>query len=188
MNKSILLLILTIAQISFSQEVTTAPYVDLNKYLGKWYEIASIPQFFQRNCVANTAAQYAIDTDGNVSVYNSCANKNGKTIDARGHAKVVDTESNAKLKVTFLKLGGWIFLPNGNYWVLELEKNYNWAVVGDPTRKTGWILSRTPSLPIETLKQIREKIEAQGYDSCKFYTTRQDGGFETHESLCEITQ
>jgi apolipoprotein D and lipocalin family protein len=188
MKKSILLLMLTIARISFSQEVSTVRNIDLNKYLGKWYEIPSIPQFFQRNCVANTTAQYGIDTDGNVSVYNSCSNKNGKTIDAKGHAKVVDPNSNAKLKVTFLKLGGWIFIPGGNYWVLELEKNYNWAVVGDPTRKTGWILSRTPSLEIETLKQIREKIEVQGYDSCKFYTTRQNGGFETHHSLCEIVQ
>lgn len=188
MNKLILLFMFSIVQFSWSQEAVTTRFVDLNRYLGKWYEIASIPQSFQRKCVSDTTAEYSKDEKGEVNVYNSCLDKDGQVVGAKGHAKVVDTNSNAKLKVTFLKLGGWIFVPGGNYWVLELDSNYKWAVVGEPNQKNGWILSRTPSLPLATLKMLAEKIEAQGYDSCLFITTRQNGGFETRESLCDVIE
>ena len=113
-------------------DLKTAAFVDLNQYSGVWYEIAAIPQWFERNCVGNTKAEYARAELDLVSVVNSCDVEGGKRSVVKGRAKVIDTASNSKLEVTFVNIFGWQFLLGGNYWILSVGDNYSYAIVGEP--------------------------------------------------------
>ncbi len=142
--------------------------VDLERYLGRWYEIASYPAWFQRNCTATTA-DYSLREDGLIEVVNSCrkGSLDGKLKRAKGRAKVVDTETNSKLKVSF-------FGPFwGPYWIIDLDPDYQWAVVGGPSRKYLWILSRTPQMDQETYDAIVARLPAKGYDPAGLNRTPQ---------------
>jgi len=133
--------------------------VDLERYTGKWYEIASFPQFFQRGCVASTAT-YALRDDGRLDVLNQCRDESfdGKLRQAEGVAWIVDpSESKAKLKVRFF----WPFA--GDYWIIELDSDYEYAVIGHPSREYLWILSRTPTMPADRYARVLEQIESHGY-------------------------
>lgn len=169
-------------------EVKTVPSVDLNRYIGKWYEIAAIPMFFERNCHGNTTAEYTLLPDGLVKVVNSCDNAKRKRITAEGRAKVMDAKSNAKLKVTFLHLFGWRWFAGGDYWITDLAPDYSYALIGHPSRKYAWILSRTPSLPTETLEALSNKLKAQGYNPCELVSQKQNGGLQGRFSLCVLTE
>lgn len=127
--------------------VRTVPGVDLNRYLGDWFEIARLPNRFQTNCAGNVRATYALAADERLDVTNECRRQNGEVIEAKGVAKVVDTQTSARLKVRFAP-AFLSFLPIvwGDYWILGLADDYSWAVVGSPDRKYLWILSRTPSM------------------------------------------
>lgn len=164
----------------------TVASVELDRYTGKWYEIAAIPMVFQRKCVANTTADYAKLATGEISVFNSCEKSNGQRQSAVGQAKVTDPQTNAKLKVSFLNLPlvGWQYWASGDYWIIDLAPDYSTAIVGHPTRKYGWILSRTPQLPMDTLKILTKTLTEQGYNPCDFITTPQKGGLTTKQSLC----
>ncbi len=132
------------------------PYVELEKYLGKWYEIAHLPTRFQKGCT-DTTATYNLSEDGNISVLNECIRK-GKVKQTKGKAKVVDKNSGAKLKVTFF----WPFY--GDYWIIDLGKDYDYAVVGTPNRKYLWILSRTPRMEDNLFFQLIESVKSKGFD------------------------
>ena len=132
------------------------PHVELKKYLGKWYEIAHLPARFQEGCT-DTTATYTLSEDGSISVLNECR-RNGKVKQAKGKAKVVDKKSGAKLKVTFF----WPFY--GDYWIINLGKDYEYAVVGTPNRKYLWILSRTPNMDDKIFSQLMESAKSQGFD------------------------
>ena len=132
------------------------PRVDLGKYLGKWYEIAHLPFRFEDGCTDITAT-YSLSKDGNVSVLNECL-RDGKLKRAKGKAKVVDKNTGAKLKVTFF----WPF--SADYWIIDLGKNYDYAVVGTPNRKYLWILSRTPQMNGELFSQVIESAKSKGFD------------------------
>lgn len=166
-------------------QVATVPHVDLSRYLGTWYEIASIPQSFQKQCVRNTRAEYSSADDGLIKVTNSCEKSDGSRSIAEGRAKIVDTESNAKLLVTFVRIITWIFSFGGDYWIIDLEPNYQYAVVGHPTNSYGWILARNPKLSHSDLENISKNLILQGYDTCKFIMTPQDRGQNTSIKLCE---
>ena len=168
-----------------STDVRTARSVDLNRYLGRWYQIAAVPQFFQRNCASNTTAEYSLVENDRIQVFNSCTDKQGDRISSVGRGKIVDPKTNAKLKVTFLKVGMWLYLFGGNYWIIELDPHYQWAVVGEGSRQHGWILARSPSLEKTELISIAEKIKAQGYELCAFTTEIQRGGLEARQPLCD---
>lgn len=169
--------------------VKTVESVDLNKYQGQWYEIAAIPQSFQKKCVKNTNAVYSSEkSTGYIVVKNSCTEADGSIKIADGRARIEDTKTNAKLKVTFVKLGGWIFAFGGDYWILDLEKNYQWVVVGNPSTEYGWILSRTPSMTLVDLKKANATLVANGYDTCKLLTSIQDGGRQKREALCDVVK
>ena len=146
----------------------TVDSVDLGRYTGKWYEIAKYPNWFQRNCSGNTTAEYAARPGGSIGVVNQCLGRNGKLMRVVGTAKVVPGSGNAKLKVNF---GGPI---SGAYWVIALdEKNYKWAVVGHPSRRYLWVLSRDPVLPDATYKKILGLIAASEYDVSRVELTPQ---------------
>ena len=132
------------------------PHVELKKYLGKWYEIAHLPARFQKGCT-DTTATYTLSEDGNISVLNECR-RNGKVKRAKGKAKVVDKNSGAKLKVTFF----WPFY--GDYWIINLGQDYDYAVVGTPNRKYLWILSRTPQMVDKLFSQLIESVKSKGFD------------------------
>ncbi len=132
------------------------PHVELKKYLGKWYEIAHLPAKFQEGC-ADTTATYTLSEDGSMSVLNECR-RSGKVKQAKGKAKVVDKKSGAKLKVTFF----WPFY--GDYWIINLSKDYEYAVVGTPNRKYLWILSRTPQMDDKLFSQLIESAKSKGFN------------------------
>jgi len=156
---------------------TTAPpaiveRVDLQRYVGLWYEIAKIPNTFQRKCAAGTTAQYELREDGRIAVVNQCIKNDGEAIKAKGIAKIVDTKTNAKLKVSFVNLLGWRLFW-GDYWIIGLDENYRWAVVGHPQRRYGWILSRTPTLEKPALVTVFDLLREQGYNPDDFELTKQ---------------
>lgn len=145
----------------------TVEQVDLDKYIGLWYEVAKIPNSFQDQCAYGTTAEYKMDEDGDIVVTNSCYEEEGNLDVAEGLAKVVDKKTNSKLEVSFVSFLGirpfW-----GDYWIIGLDENYQWAIVGTPSRKYGWVLSRTPELPDETMQEIFEILKSQNYDPASF--------------------
>lgn len=168
--------------------VQTVAQVDLKRYMGQWYEIAAIPMFFERRCVGNTLATYALLPSGQVEVVNSCKINTGRRISALGRAKVLDAQTHAKLKVTFFHFLGWHYFAGGDYWMIALDPNYTYAVVGHPKRRYAWILSRTPVLPKATLASLSKQLVQQGYNPCQLITTPQVGGLTQKKSLCQAAK
>jgi len=156
-----------------NNELQVVNKVDLNKYKGLWYEVAKIPNWFQKKCLKNTTAEYSLRNDGKIKVVNSCIQSDGTKNVAEGVAKVVDNISNAKLEVSFVRILG-IQLFWGDYWIIGLGENYDFALVGSPDRKYGWILSRTKKLPQEKLNTISDLLKIKGYDIKNFEFTEQD--------------
>lgn len=146
----------------------TVSHVDVNRYMGKWYEIASFPAWFQQDCTGTTAT-YSLNPDGTVNVFNRCFKKalDGSEDNAEGSAYVVDSKTNAKLKVSFF----WPFY--GDYWIIDLADDYSYAVVGHPNRKYLWILSRTPYLSKQIYDTLLLKIQQKGFDISKLNRTIQ---------------
>ena len=152
--------------------LTTVEQVDLNKYVGLWYEVAKIPNSFQDHCAYGTTAEYKLQKDGSIQVINKCYDENGETDIADGVANILDKKTNAKLEVSFVSFLGirpfW-----GDYWIIGLDENYLWAIVGTPGRKYGWVLSRTPSLPDETMQMIFSILKEQNYNPDSFEMSEQ---------------
>ena len=140
-------------------ELETVEHVDLVRYMGTWFEIAKFPQRFEKGLVGVTA-NYALLPNGKVRVLNRGykGDFNGKLKTANGKAWVVDTATNAKLKVSFF----WPFA--GNYWILELGKDYEYAAVGEESRKYLWILSRTPQMDETVYNGLLKRLQDQGFD------------------------
>jgi apolipoprotein D and lipocalin family protein len=148
-------------------DLTTVPRVDLKKYLGRWFEIARYPNRFQRKCAGDTSATYKSLPGGKIEVLNQCRRSNGAMDVAKGKARVVDSASNAKLRVTFF----WPF--SGNYWVIGLGPEYRWAIVGEPSRKFLWILCRTRQMDREDYEEALRVIRRKGYDPARLIQTHQ---------------
>lgn len=144
----------------------TVPRVDLSRYVGTWYDIASFPQRFQRGCTATTAT-YTLRADGQIDVVNRCRDQtvDGPERVSRGRARVVDRVTNARLKVSFFR-PFW-----GDYWIVDLGDDYAWAVVGHPSRDYLWILSRTPTLDPAVYDGIVGRLAAQGYETGRLVRT-----------------
>jgi apolipoprotein D and lipocalin family protein len=149
----------------------TVAHVDLQRYVGFWYEIANFPQSFQRGCVASTAT-YTARPDGDIDVVNRCRKESlsGKEKTATGRARVVDRTTNAKLEVSFFR-PFW-----GDYWIIDLGPNYEYAVVGHPGRDYLWILSRTPTMDAAVYEGIVQRLRQHGYEVDKLVRTLQPGG------------
>jgi len=143
----------------------TAPHIDLKRYMGKWYEIASFPNSFQKGCRC-TNATYTLKSD-HVVVNNQCI-KNGKRSQAIGKAWVTPASNNAKLKVQFV----WPF--KGDYWILAITPNYQVALVGSPNRKYLWILARHPRISNEEYDHMVLVAKQRGFDVSKLKKTAQD--------------
>lgn len=153
----------------------TVPVVDLKQYTGKWYEIARYPNKFQKKCVANTTATYTLKPDGNIEVFNQCLVKNGTLDGAKGEAKIVEGSSNSKFDVRFApKAMSFLSAVWGDYWILDLDKDYKYAAIGDPKREYLWILSRTPEMKDATYQNILRRVEQLGFNPAKLQKTPQN--------------
>ncbi|WP_077037614.1 lipocalin family protein [Pelomonas sp. KK5] len=139
----------------------TVNSVDLARYVGSWYEIALLPNRFERQCVSDTQARYTAQDEG-IRVLNRCRKADGHVDSAEGRAKIVAASGNAKLRVTFF----WPFY--GDYWILALDDDYSEVLVGTPDRRYGWILARRPDLPEARVQGLLERAKALGFDAAAF--------------------
>ena len=165
---SLLLSVLLFSKIFIAQDLETVSGVDLQKYSGKWFEIASFPQRFQKGCNCTTA-EYTLTSKNYLIVENRCKKDslNGKSLYIKGKVFSEKNTGNAKLKVQFF----WPF--KGKYWIIDLAADYSYAVVGHPNRNYLWILSRTASMDNVVYQEIVSRIEAKGYDVSKILKTKQ---------------
>ncbi len=156
--------------------VTTVASVDLDRYAGDWFEIARFENRFQKKCAGDVKASYARRADGRIDVTNSCRTADGGTTVAKGVARVEDAAMRSKLKVRFAP-GLLSFLPFvwGDYWIIGLDGQYRWAVVGSPDRRYLWILSRSPQMDQSLLDEALEQARANGFDVSKLRRTQQGG-------------
>jgi len=122
-----------------AQPLEVVDRVELDRYLGKWYSVASIPQFFDKDCAGGTTADYSLLDNGEISVVNACYLADGSRSEAKGRAWVADESTNARLKVSFIPIPLIRRLFAGDYWIIELGENYEYSVVGHPSRKYGWV-------------------------------------------------
>ena len=147
--------------------VQVVPSVDLARYMGKWYEIAHLPAWFQRACASDATGSYALRPDGKIAVLNECRKANGVLKSARGIGRLASNKGpNTKLEVCFF----WPFY--GDYWIIDLDPAYRWAVVGDPDREYLWILSREPKLDPALYAQIVDRARNQGYEVDSLIVTK----------------
>ena len=159
--------IMFFSQKAQAHDLETVPYVDLEKYSGEWFEIASFPQSFQRGCTC-TKATYSANEDGTINVENTCnIPAKGTTKTSKAKAFVEEGSGNAKLKVQFF----WPF--KGKYWIIDLAKDYSYAVVGHPNRNYLWILSRTPKMDDGTYQKLVTSVTEKGFDVSKLEKTIQ---------------
>lgn len=152
---------------SNAKPLTTVESVDLARYLGRWYEIARYDNSFERDCWAVTAT-YSKNPDGSIKVLNACRKGalDGPPDIAEGKATPQDA-TNAKLAVTFF----WPF--SGDYWVIGLAENYSWALVGEPSGRYLWILSRTPQISPDLRRDLTDQLQAKGYNTTALTWTPQ---------------
>jgi len=154
--------------------VTPIPSLDVPRYMGTWYEIARYPNRFQKNCAGSTTATYRLRPDKTVEVINRCRRADGRLDEAIGSARQLGAPDAPTLEVRFAP--EWLsLLPMvwGDYWVIDLDPDYQLAAVSDPRRKYLWILSRTPTVPDETYQALLERLARQGFDLGKLQATPQ---------------
>lgn len=156
-------------------ELKPVSSVDLTRYVGKWYEIGKYPNRFQKQCIANTTANYTMKPNGKIEVRNECTLKDGTAKTAIGEAKVGDKANNAKLKVRFAP-SALSFLPFvwANYWIIDLDVNYKYVAIGEPKREYFWILSRDAVMDDATYQNILRRAETIGFDPAKVERTPQN--------------
>ncbi|MGV9415358.1 lipocalin family protein [Nocardia sp. NPDC003693] len=156
------------------------PNLDLTRYLGTWNQLAAIPQFFNLVCARDTRANYTLDPAGDVTVRNSCTTWTGGPNEIVGTARVTDPSTNAQLAVNFRGETD----TATNYVVTALDPDYRWALVLNPSRTAGFVLSRTPALSDGQWTEIRTAITAAGANECLFLTSPTTGGDEAIAPLC----
>jgi apolipoprotein D and lipocalin family protein len=153
---------------------TTVPRMDLSRYMGRWYEIARLPYFTQRRCTHDVTADYVLGDDGMVHVTNRCAHADGAQGMARGIARVTEPRSNAQLQISFRTLYG-VHVLWDHYWVIGLGDNYEYALVGQPSRRRGWVLAREPQPTEDQIQRWLDEFQAKGFPAQAFERTRQSG-------------
>jgi apolipoprotein D and lipocalin family protein len=165
--------------------MTSVDQFEVQRYLGKWHQIAAVPAWFQRDCVASVTAEYAAMENGHIEVVNSCDEIDGSRKIANGQARFQGIDTVGKLDVTFASLlGAWLWPIGGNYWIIGLDDNYQWSIVGEPTREYGWILSRSDTMTLETLSHITTILRREKYDPCNFVLSTPD----LQGRLCDLAQ
>lgn len=152
------------------------PNVDLERYAGKWFEVARLPNRFQDECAGDVTATYTLRPDGWMTVVNRCVKKDGRVNEVEGVARRVDGKPPSVLQVRFAP--AWLsFLPNvwGDYQIIELAPDYSHALVASPDRKYLWILARTPQIDAAVYEKLTARATSQGFDVSPILKTRQSG-------------
>ena len=155
-------------------ELSAIPSLDVPRYMGTWFEVAKYPNRFQKNCASNTSAVYAAQPNGGVRVTNRCTEADGKVKEAAGEARQIGNATSPKLEVRFAP--AWLsFLPFvwGDYWVIDLDTEYQLAAVSEPSREFLWILSRTATPNSEAYNQLLERLAKKGFDLKKIEVSKQ---------------
>lgn len=165
-------------------ELTQVDHLDPEKYVGKWYQVAAIPQPFSLQCGSNTTADYGVIDANTISVKNSCTTWLNNTSSIDGKARIKDTQTNASLTVAFDGVPVQNLDGPVNYRVTYLASDYSLAIVGDPQRLSGFVLSRTPNLSSEEWELVKRTVTDRGYWDCTFFTTPQAGGRSDTLPLC----
>jgi apolipoprotein D and lipocalin family protein len=159
-----LLLLASSAPALAQRPLKAVPELDLERYSGTWHEIARLPMYFQRKCARDVTATYTLRDDGDVTVSNACVREDGVRMQSDGVARMAGSDP-AKLEVRFAP--AWLsFLPGvwADYWVLAIDADYQWAIVGEPDRKYLWILSRQPTMDAKTLEALKARARTMEYD------------------------
>ncbi|MDN5511236.1 lipocalin family protein [Acinetobacter sp.] len=170
------LLGLGMATMAYAQTkpLKTVEKLELDKYLGVWYEVARKPLYFQNKCDRDVTATYTLNENGNVAVDNRCYSKDGSLNQSIGEAFVQNAPFNSKLKVSFLPEAiRWLPFGRGDYWVLKLDENYQTVLVGEPRCKYMWVLSRSPQPDQAVVKEYLEYAKSVGYDLGDVIHTKQ---------------
>lgn len=152
--------------------VTAVANLDPQRYAGAWYEIARLPNFFQRQCARSAVATYTPLPDGQIGIGNRCSGTDGRMSETQGIARIPNTAQPARWEISFV--GGFgVRLFWRDYWIIGLTNDYRYAIVGTPSRRFAWILSRTPQLGADDLQAALELLRRQGYDPKAFVLTPQ---------------
>ena len=177
LKKIVLPLLLTACTFSAwaKDELATIPSLNVHRYMGTWYEIGKFPTPFQKNCVSNTMAVYEAQPNGTMRVTNRCTESSGKVKEAIGEARQIGNATSPKLEVRFAPV--WLsFLPFvwGNYWVIDLDTDYQLVAISEPRQELLWILSRTPKPNDLAYSQLIDRLKKKGFDLSKMEATRQN--------------
>ncbi len=158
------------------QPLKTVDKVELDRYLGVWYEVARKPLYFQKKCDRNVTATYTLNENGNVNVDNRCSGQDGQLHQSVGEAFIQNAPYNSKLKVSFLPSAiRWMPFGRGDYWVLKIDEDYQTVLVGEPGRKYMWVLSRTSQPNQQVVKEYLDYAKSVGYDLSDVINTKQTG-------------
>lgn len=156
-------------------QVKSIPEFDVSRYMGTWYEISKLPNWFQRKCVQGTQARYKVLGPTQIEVNNKCTTASGEEIQAIGLARPNGSGRPAQLEVRFApEWTAWLPMVWGAYWVLDLDTDYQLAAVGDPSKSYLWILSRTPQVSAERYDALLQRLNVMGFDITKLEKTRQN--------------
>ncbi len=159
-----LILALSLPASAASPPVRSVPQLDISRFAGEWHEIAHLPTFFQRKCVGDITARYTLEDEGRIGVRNACTTRDGSRDMSEGTARTVEGHPG-RLQVRFAPdVLDWVPMVWADYWVIDLDPDYQWAAVGEPDRKYFWILSRTPTMERAVFVQIKARAQAMGYD------------------------
>ncbi len=168
LGRGILFLGLAVSTQLYAQDrsLATVPHVELDKYLGLWYEIARKPLYFQRECQKDVTARYTINEYGNVAVDNRCIDGLGNELRSLGEGFISNEPYNSKIKVSFLpEAVRWMPFGRGDYWILKVDPQYQMALVGEPKRKYLWVLSRSPHPDEQKVKEYLRYAQTLGFST-----------------------
>lgn len=170
-----LLLLLSMHAVAAEPPLATIPALDVPRYMGTWYEIAKFPNRFQKKCTGFTSATYAAKADGKVQVTNRCRTETGQTDEAIGVARQIGGPTSPKLKVRFAPaIVSFLPMVWGDYWVIDLDPNYQLAAVSEEKREYLWILARTPKVDKASYDALVARLAAKGLDVSKLVATKQE--------------
>ncbi len=154
-------------------ELRTIPALDVPRYMGTWFEIAKYPNRFQKQCVSNTRADYKLLGDGALQVTNRCTVESGAVEEVVGAGRQIGDARSPKLQVRFapewLSFVPWVW---GDYWVIDLDPEYQLVAVSEPKREFLWVLARTPTVNLRAYEELVARLEKRGFDSRKIVLTR----------------
>ncbi|WP_407308268.1 lipocalin family protein [Acinetobacter sp.] len=157
-----------------TKSLPTVEKVELDRYLGVWYEVARKPMYFQNKCDRDVSATYTLNENGNVGVDNRCYTKDGKSTHSVGEAFIQNAPFNTKLKVSFLPESiRWLPVGRGDYWVLKIDDAYQTVLVGEPRRRYLWVLSRSAHPDQAVVKEYLDYAQSLGYDIGDVIYTKQ---------------